>query len=60
MFPLTFPDIDPIIFSLGPLHVRWYLALQPLIFWYKNRSEISNTRNWEIILKTSMSSLSSL
>jgi len=21
---LTYPDIDPIIFSLGPLHVRWY------------------------------------
>ena len=21
---LTFPEIDPIIFSLGPLHVRWY------------------------------------
>lgn len=21
---LTFPQIDPIIFSLGPLHVRWY------------------------------------
>jgi phosphatidylglycerol:prolipoprotein diacylglycerol transferase len=24
MFPLTYPEIDPIIFSLGPLHVRWY------------------------------------
>lgn len=21
---LTFPEIDPIIFSLGPVHVRWY------------------------------------
>ena len=21
---LTFPDIDPIIFSIGPLHLRWY------------------------------------
>lgn len=21
---LTFPEIDPIIFSLGPLHIRWY------------------------------------
>ena len=21
---LTYPDIDPVIFSLGPLHVRWY------------------------------------
>lgn len=21
---LTFPEIDPIIFSMGPLHVRWY------------------------------------
>ncbi len=24
MAPLSFPEIDPIIFSLGPLHVRWY------------------------------------
>lgn len=24
MFPLTYPEIDPIIFSLGPLHIRWY------------------------------------
>ena len=21
---LTFPEIDPIIFSIGPLAVRWY------------------------------------
>ncbi len=24
MSPLTFPNIDPIIVSLGPLHFRWY------------------------------------
>lgn len=24
MTALTFPQIDPIIFSLGPLHIRWY------------------------------------
>ena len=24
MSPLVFPDIDPVIFSLGPLHIRWY------------------------------------
>ncbi len=24
MSPLTFPDIDPILLSLGPLHIRWY------------------------------------
>ncbi len=32
MFPLTFPDIDPIIFSIGPLHVRWYGLMYVLGF----------------------------
>ena len=29
---LTFPEIDPIIFSLGPLHVRWYGLMYVLGF----------------------------
>lgn len=32
MFPLTYPEIDPIIFSLGPLHVRWYGLMYVLGF----------------------------
>ncbi len=29
---LTFPHIDPIIFSLGPLHIRWYGLMYVLGF----------------------------
>lgn len=29
---LSFPEIDPIIFSLGPLHVRWYGLMYVLGF----------------------------
>ncbi|MBW2659735.1 MAG: prolipoprotein diacylglyceryl transferase [Deltaproteobacteria bacterium] len=32
MSPLIFPNIDPIIFSLGPLHVRWYGLMYVLGF----------------------------
>jgi len=32
MSPLTFPDIDPVIFSIGPLHVRWYGLMYVLGF----------------------------
>ncbi|GAB6190258.1 prolipoprotein diacylglyceryl transferase [Desulfocastanea catecholica] len=32
MMSLTFPEIDPIIFSLGPLHVRWYGLMYVLGF----------------------------
>ena len=29
---LTFPDIDPVIFSIGPLQVRWYGMMYVLGF----------------------------
>ncbi|MFH2123853.1 MAG: prolipoprotein diacylglyceryl transferase [Pseudomonadota bacterium] len=29
---MTFPDIDPVLFSLGPLHVRWYGLMYVLGF----------------------------
>jgi len=32
MSPLTFPNIDPIIFSIGPMHVRWYGLMYALGF----------------------------
>lgn len=32
MYSLQFPQIDPIIFSLGPLHVRWYGLMYVLGF----------------------------
>jgi len=43
MTPLIFPEIDPIIFSLGPLHVRWYGLMYVLGFlasYYLVRSQI--------------------
>ncbi len=32
MTPLNFPNIDPILFSLGPLHIRWYGLMYVLGF----------------------------
>jgi phosphatidylglycerol---prolipoprotein diacylglyceryl transferase len=32
MLFLTFPQIDPILFSLGPLHIRWYGLMYVLGF----------------------------
>lgn len=32
MTALTFPQIDPVIFSLGPLHIRWYGLMYVLGF----------------------------
>ncbi len=32
MSPLVFPEIDPVIFSVGPLHVRWYGLMYVLGF----------------------------
>lgn len=32
MAPLPFPQIDPVIFSLGPFHVRWYGLMYVLGF----------------------------
>jgi phosphatidylglycerol:prolipoprotein diacylglycerol transferase len=32
MLSLTFPHIDPIIFSFGPLHIRWYGLMYVLGF----------------------------
>lgn len=32
MAPVTFPSIDPVIFSLGPLQVRWYGLMYVLGF----------------------------
>ena len=43
MTALIFPEIDPIIFSLGPLHVRWYGLMYVLGFlasYYLVRSQI--------------------
>jgi len=46
---LTFPEIDPIAFQLGPITVRWYgLAyMAGLMFgWYYMRLLIQNERLW--------------
>jgi phosphatidylglycerol---prolipoprotein diacylglyceryl transferase len=46
---LTFPNIDPVIFSIGPLSVRWYALayVVGLIFgiWYMKRL-VSNPKLW--------------
>ncbi len=46
---LTFPVIDPIIFSIGPLSIRWYgLAYVTgiLLGWYYARKLVLNPRLW--------------
>ncbi len=46
---LTFPDIDPVLFSIGPFAVRWYALayIVGLIFgiWYMKRL-VSNPKLW--------------
>ena len=46
---LTFPDIDPVVFSIGPLAVRWYALayVAGLLFgiWYMKRL-VSNPQLW--------------
>jgi phosphatidylglycerol:prolipoprotein diacylglycerol transferase len=45
-----YPDIDPIIFSLGPLAVRWYglsyLAGFAMVWWLGNRRAASHPGGW--------------
>ena len=47
---LPFPNIDPVIFSIGPFAVRWYALayIVGLIFgiWYMKRL-VSNPKLWE-------------
>lgn len=62
MSPLPYPHIDPIIFSLGPLHVRWYglmyvlgfiasyLLVQSQIRRYKFQQLADNFENINLIL----------
>ncbi len=46
---LTFPNIDPVLFSIGPFAVRWYALayIVGLIFgiWYMKRL-VSNPKLW--------------
>ena len=46
---LTFPDIDPVLFQIGPFAVRWYALayISGLIFasWYMKRL-VSNPKLW--------------
>ncbi len=46
---LTFPIIDPIIFEIGPLAVRWYglaYVVGILLGWYYARKLVSTPRLW--------------
>jgi phosphatidylglycerol---prolipoprotein diacylglyceryl transferase len=46
-----YPDIDPIIFSLGPLAVRWYglsyLAGFAVVWWLGNRRANTHPGGWD-------------
>ncbi len=47
---LTYPEIDPIIFALGPIKVRWYGLMYVLAFvmaWWLARRRAANS--WSII-----------
>lgn len=46
---LTFPNLDPVIFSIGPIDVRWYglsYVLGILLGWYYAKYLISKTALW--------------
>ena len=46
---LPFPQIDPVIFSVGPLAVRWYglaYVVSILIGWFYARRLVANERLW--------------
>jgi len=47
---LTYPDIDPIIFALGPLKIRWYGLMYVIAFllaWWLARNRAR--KSWSII-----------
>ncbi|MBE0363775.1 phosphatidylglycerol:prolipoprotein diacylglycerol transferase [Pseudoalteromonas ulvae UL12] len=47
---LAFPEIDPIIFSIGPLSVRWYGMMYLIGFacamWLANRQAVKSDGQW--------------
>lgn len=46
---LTFPNIDPVIFSIGPLHVHWYglaYVIGILFAWWYARKLVANIGLW--------------
>ncbi len=47
---LQFPDIDPVIFSVGPLSVRWYGLMYligfALAMWLANRQAAKPNSGW--------------
>lgn len=46
---LTFPNLDPIIFSIGPIDVRWYglsYVVGILLGWYYAKFALSQNRLW--------------
>ncbi len=47
---MTFPQIDPIIFSIGPLAVRWYgmMYLLGFVGAYFMMVHVARMRNWSI------------
>jgi len=46
---LPYPDIDPVIFSIGPLAIRWYglaYVVGILLAWWYTRRIVSTPRLW--------------
>ena len=46
---ISFPDLDPVLFAIGPLAIRWYALAYIfgiLLGWAYARAMIRNERNW--------------
>lgn len=49
LLTLTFPNIDPVIFSMGPLSIRWYgmgYVVGILFAWWYTKRLVSNPQLW--------------
>lgn len=60
---LTYPQIDPVFFSIGPLPIRWYALAYIaglLLGWLYARSLVKNDRHWGAVPRPDAASLDDL